>query len=204
MLMQSALSLVSLSLLSGVLAFAPQDAKPAADQPAPKAEPKAPSKMTTAQALAKLKAQEGTWDAEVTFWLKGLPEPVKSKAVVTARMIMDGKFLEQKIEGGDFGPAMGNAKWSSMSMTGYNETTGQFEAARFGSMTSVMIIVKGSYAPDGKTISMSGEYDFMGGKATNRDVITDHSADSVQIDSYMSFAGSPEFKGSEMKLTRRK
>lgn len=203
MLMQSALSLISLSLLSGVLALAPQDAKPAADQPAPKAESKAPAKLTTAQALAKLKAQEGTWDADITFWFQPGAEPVKTKGVVTSKMVMDGKFLEQKIEG-DFGPAMGNTKWSSMSMTGYNETTGQFEAARFGSMTSVMIIVKGSYDPDGKTISMSGEYSFMGGKATNRDVITDHSADSVQIDSYMSFAGSPEFKGSEMKLTRRK
>ena len=53
-------------------------------------------------------------------------------------------------------------------------------------------------------MELSGEYMLMGAKATERDVIRHEGPDKYVIESWMSFAGSEEFKEAEMVLTRSK
>jgi len=70
-----------------------------------------------------------------------------------------------------------------------------------------MIFVRGTATSDEeKCVSMelSGEYMLMGVKATERDVIRHEGPDKCVIESWMSFAGSAEYKGAEFVLTRAK
>jgi hypothetical protein len=173
-----------------------QETEPAS-QPAQKS-PMAP----TEKAIKMLKVDEGTWDASISFWFKPDAEPVKSLASLTAKMDLGGMFLEQRFDG-KFGPEMGNKPWMSLSYTGFNPTTGQYEAVRMASSHSTMIVLRGKAKPDG-TLELAGEYQFMGGKATQRDVIRHEGADKCIIECWMSFGGVPEFKGAEMVLTRVK
>lgn len=163
--------------------------------------PKAPV-SPTAKALEVLKADEGSWDAVISFWFKPGADPVKSNAKVKARMDLGGMFLEQRFEGA-FGPELGNKPFTTLSYTGFNPTTGEYEAVRMASTHSTMIVVRGKARPDG-SIELAGEYMFAGGKATERDVIRHEGADKCVIESWMSFGGVPEFKGAEMVLTRAK
>lgn len=149
-----------------------------------------------------LKNGVGVWDADVTFWFQPGAEPVKTKATLTAAMTLEGKYLEQRMEG-DMGPAMGNKKWSTLSVNWYDPQANELHAARFTSSMPLMIAVKGKVA-DPKRIELAGEYQLMGGKATSRDVLIDEGPDSRRIESYMSFGNVPEFKGMEMVLKRRK
>ena len=156
----------------------------------------------TAKALEVLKVDEGTWDAVISFWFKPDAEPVKSRALLKAKMDLGGMFLEQRFDG-KFGPEMGNKPWTSLSYMGFNPTTGQYEAVRMASSHSTMIVVRGKAKADG-SIELAGEYMFMGGKATERDVSRHEGADKCIIECWMSFGGVPEFKGAEMVLTRVK
>lgn len=175
--------------------------KPQQPEPAAKPAQKAPP-SPTAKALEVLKVDEGSWDAAISFWFKPDAEPVKTRASLTSKMDLGGMFLTQRFEG-SFGPEKGNKPFTTLSYTGFNPTTGEYEAVRMASTHSTMIVVRGKAKPDG-TIELSGEYMFMGGKATERDVIRHEGADKCVIESWMSFGGLPEFKGAEMVLTRKK
>lgn len=172
-------------------------ARAAAQAPAEKA------KMTSKDALDYLAADVGDWDAKITLWMRPGAKPIESIATMTARPALDGKFFETEIHG-QFGPEMGSAKWSSRSFTGFNETTGEFEAVRLASTQGTMIVVRGTLDAAKKVLDLKGEYMLMGARATNRDVITRISPDQTKIETFMSFGGSPEFKGAEMVLTRKK
>jgi Protein of unknown function (DUF1579) len=172
-------------------------------QPEPASKPAQKLPMSpAAKALEVLKVDEGNWDAVITFWFKPGGEPTKSRALLKAKMDLDGMFLEQRFDGA-FGPEMGNKPWTSLSYTGFNPTTGQYEAVRMASSHSTMIVVRGKAKPDG-SIELAGEYMFMGGKATERDVIRHEGADKCIIECWMSFGDVPEYKGAEMVLTRAK
>lgn len=160
------------------------------------------------EALKILQADEGTWDVAVTFWMRPGTEPIKSHAVVTAKMELRGKYLMQQFDG-TLGPELGNQAWTSVSYTNYNASTGQFEAVRMASSGSPMIVVRGKATPDGKngaSMELSGEYMMAGAgsEATERDVIRHEGPDKCVIESYMSFAGIEEYKGAEFVLTRAK
>lgn len=174
------------------------------DKPAAKSKQPPASPATAAKALADLKPDEGTWEADVTLWPGPSAKPIKSRAVVTARVVLEGMYLEQLFDG-TLGPELGNKTWSSRSYTSYNATTNQYEAVRMASSGSPMIVVRGPAAPlgeNGLAMELAGEYLISGAKATERDLIRHDGPDKCVIESWMSFAGSPEFKGAEMVLTR--
>ncbi len=163
-------------------------------------------KLSQAKALEALKPDEGSWDAAMSFWFRPGTDPVRIHATVTARMALGSMYLEQRFEGA-FGPEMGNKAFTTVSYTGFNAATGEYEAVRMASTHSTMICVRGKPSPDegkGPAMELSGEYMFAGGKATQRDVIRHEGPDKCVIESWMSFAGTPEFKGAEMILTRAK
>ncbi len=166
-------------------------------------EPKKPGSEETT-GLELLKSDAGTWNATVSFWLQPGREPIKCQAVVTARMDVGGMFLEQRFQG-TFGPELGNKTWTSLSYTGFDAASGQYEAVRLASSGTPMIVVRGKAVPkaeNGLSLELKGEYQLSGAKATERDVIRHEGPDKCVIESWMSFGGSEEFKGAEFVLTR--
>ncbi len=166
---------------------------------------KAEAPIDAAKAMKILEHDVGNWNASITFWFRPGSAPVKSQASVTASMAVGGKYLEQRFEG-TFGPELGDRKWSSVSFTGFDANAGLFEASRLSSTGAPVIVLHGpgfSNGEQGKVIELAGEYTMMGAKATSRDVIRHEGPDKCIIESWMSFGGSPEYKGAEMILTRQ-
>ena len=180
--------------------------EPQVNKPTVKPQDAPASAAAVAKGLDVLKSDEGTWDAEVSLWLRPGSEPIKSHVVVTSRMAVGGMYLEQRFEG-TFGPEMGNKAWSTLSYTNYNATTGVYETVRMASSESPMVVVRGkvtSHDEKGVSMELKGEYMLMGAKATERDVIRHEGPDKQVIESWMSFADVPEYKGAEFVLTRTK
>ncbi len=156
--------------------------------------------------LELLKSDVGTWNATVSFWLQPGREPIKCQAVLTARMDVGGMYLEQRFLG-KFGPELGNKNWTSLSYTGFDAASDQYEVVRLASSGTPMIVVRGKAVPkaeNGLSLELNGEYQLSGAKATERDVIRHEGPDKCVIESWMSFGGSAEFKGAEFVLTRAK
>lgn len=210
MKMTLAIGALALAGLSGGLLMGLGDD----NAPAPKAEKAAAGKekaldtkkageLTVANGADLLKADVGVWDCEVTFWFTPDAPPVKTTCTMTSKLTLDGMYREDRLEGGTFGPAMGNKAWSTISYTGYNASTKQVEAVRMSSTNSTMIVVRGGTNADGH-LELAGEYMFMGGKATSRDVTHVLGPGHQRVDSYMSFGGGPEFKGFQIEMKLRK
>ena len=195
-------TLVVLLLTNSVAVIAQEAGKK--DPKAVQEQSRATGPIDAAKALEILQHDVGNWNASITFWFRPGSAPVVSQASVTANMAVGGKYLEQRFEG-TFGPELGDRKWSSVSFTGFDANSGNFEATRLSSTGAPIIVVRGKGFTDdekGKVIELSGEYTMMGSKATSRDVIRHEGPDKCIIESWMSFGGSPEYKGAEMILTR--
>ncbi len=202
MTVASVLAVISVCLAGSTNSHEP----PPTDQPVVKQQESSAPIPSADEGMKVLESDEGTWDATVSLWPRPGSEPIKCHAVVTARMAVGGKYLEQQFDG-TFGPELGNKTWTSLSYTGFTSSTGQYEAVRMASSDSPMIVVRGKATPDsgkGVSIELTGEYVLMGAKATERDVIRHEGPDKCVIESWMSFAGSKEFKGAEFVLTRTK
>ena len=177
---------------------------PSVENKSPAARAVAKPTASPANPMEVFRPDVGNWDAQVQFWLRPGTEPLKSQAVVTSQMTLDGMYFEQRVEG-TFGPELGNKKWSSLSFTGYHAASGQYETVRMANSNVPMITVRGEgkVAKEGVFgLEQRGEYEMMGTKATERDVISHPEADKCIIQSWMSFGGSEEFLGVEMILTR--
>lgn len=76
---------------------------------------------TTANAApehARLTAMVGTWDIEITFWLKPGGPGVTTKGTSIIRPMFDGPFVEEKLEG-----ALNGTPFTTLAWTGFNTST---------------------------------------------------------------------------------
>ena len=89
---------------------------------------------------ARLTAMAGTWDVDLTFWLQPGRPPVTTKGTSTIRSILGGLFIEEKIDG-----TLSGAPFTTMSWTGFNTSTHQYEATRIASTNSIRIAEAGTY-----------------------------------------------------------
>jgi uncharacterized protein DUF1579 len=148
---------------------------------------------------ARLTAMAGTWDVDLTFWFQPGRPGVTSKGTSTIRELLGGLFIEEKIEG-----AMNGAPYTTLSWTGYNTSTKQYEASRIASSNTIRIAESGTYDEKTNQFELSSEYSFSGATWHQRTVIHAASPDAMTATSYLSFGDVPEWKGVEIKYTRRK
>ena len=79
-------------------------------------------------ALARL---AGNWQAHAWFWMSKDPSaaPMECTATVNAEMIMDGRFLFQKVKGRCMGQPI-----EAIGVIGHDNATGRYQAASFDNM----------------------------------------------------------------------
>lgn len=171
--------------------------------PAHAEEPTPPPPMVDPAALARLKDEAGNWDVAVTLWFRPGAPPVTGKASMKAALILGGMYLEQRTEGKGLLPGMPELQWTTISLTGHNPSTQQYEVVRLASSQSTMIVLRGAMRADGSS-ELHGEYTLMGTRVAARDVTTRVGPDERRIESWMKFGDTPEFKGAELVLKRRK
>ena len=179
------LSVCALVVASGVQADAPS-AKKAAKAP------------TLDPEHARLSGLAGTWDVEMTFWFKPGQPGVTTKATSTIRPLFDGLFVEEKIEG-----TLNGSPFTTLSWTGYNPSTHQYEATRIATTNPARIVEAGSYDPKTQRFELKAEYPLAGDTWHQRTVIEPVSTNRMTAASYLSFGKVPEWKAVELKYTRR-
>ena len=159
--------------------------------------------LTAASAQAdaehqRLQAMCGTWDVELTFWTRPSGPGVPSKGTSTIRPLFKGLFVEETIEG-----ALNGTPFTTMAWTGYNTSMHVYEATRISSTNTIRIAETGSYDEQKKQFELKADYPLAGETWHQRTVIQQSGPDTMMATSYLSFGAVPEWKGVEIKYTRR-
>jgi hypothetical protein len=148
---------------------------------------------------ARLTAMAGTWDVELTFWFKPGGPGLTTKGTSTIRSILGGLFIEEKIDG-----TLNSAPFTTLAWTGYNTDSHKYEATRISSTNTIRIAEAGTYDEKTKQFEFKADYPLAGDTWHQRTVIQPTSTDAMIATSYLSFGAVPEWKGVEIKYTRRK
>jgi hypothetical protein len=147
---------------------------------------------------ARLTAMSGTWDVEMTFWLRPGGPGVTSKGVSMIQPLFGGLFIEEKIEG-----TLNGTPFTTLAWTGFNTVTRRYEATRIASTNTIRIAETGGYDESAKQFELKADYPFAGDTWHQRTVIQNMSADAMIATSYLSFGTVPEWKSVEIKYSRR-
>lgn len=146
----------------------------------------------------RLMAMCGTWDVDMTFWFRPGGQGVATKGTSTIRPLFDGLFVEERIEG-----ALNGAPFTTLAWTGFNTATHQYEATRIASTNTIRIAETGGYDEKTNQFELKADYPLAGETWHQRTVVQPTSADAMTAVSYLSFGSVPEWKGVEIKYTRR-
>src|SRR5262245_19556630 len=147
---------------------------------------------------ARLTAMAGTWDVDMTFWLRPGGPGLTSKGVSTIQPLLGGLFIEEKIEG-----TLNGTPFTTLAWTGFNTVTHVYEATRIASTNTIRIVETGGYDESTKQFELKADYPLAGDTWHQRTVIQPATADTMVAASYLSFGAVPEWKSVEIKYTRR-
>jgi Protein of unknown function (DUF1579) len=147
---------------------------------------------------ARLIAMCGTWDVEMTFWFRPGGPGAATRGTSTIQPLLNGLFVEEKIEG-----TLNGAPFTTLAWTGFNTTTHQYEATRIASTNASRIAEAGVFDEKTNQFELKAEYPLAGDTWHQRTVIQPTSADTMTATSYLSFGAVPEWKAVEIKYTRR-
>lgn len=146
---------------------------------------------------ARLTAMCGTWDVEMTFWLKPGAPGMTTKGTSTIRSLLDGLFIEEKIDG-----QLNGMPFTTLSWTGFNTSSHEYEATRIASTNTSRITENGAWDQQAGRFELKGSYNLAGDTWTQRTVIQPTSADMMVASSYLSFGKVPEWKAVEIRYKR--
>ena len=155
---------------------------------------------TPSEAHTALKAYVGTWKAEVKEWMPGNPEPRLTKGISINKLILGGRFLEQKY----VSTAKGE-KFEGQGIIGYDNLAKKYTSTWIDTMTTSQFIQDGTYDPSTKIIAMTGS---MTCPMTKKDMPAKTTLSMVDKNSYTfeMFAKDPEtgkeFKALEIVYTK--
>ena len=107
---------------------------------------------TPSKAHEMLAKDNGTWDAELTFWSPDNPQEMKSTATVTYKMIMGGKYQEGTYSGDMFG-----MPFEGKGTVAFDNATEEFISTWIDNMGTGMMVTRGKYDEATKTSTFHGE-----------------------------------------------
>ncbi|HKI30352.1 MAG TPA: DUF1579 domain-containing protein [Gemmataceae bacterium] len=129
----------------------------------------------------RLGALAGSWDVTVKMWMDPSKDPTESKATSESKLIMGGRFLEEKVTG-DFG----DMKFHGQGLTGYDNLQKKYTSAWIDNMGTGIETSTGSYDADTKTFTYHGEKidALTGKKLKTKSAIHLIDKDKYEIDMY--------------------
>jgi hypothetical protein len=183
------------AVLLGLTVIAAATTAQGGPPPPPKQEP---AQRKAGPEHARLTALCGTWDVELTFWFQPGGAGVSTRGTSTIRSLLNGLFIEEKIDG-----TLNGAPFTTLSWTGFNTETLRYEATRIASTNTIRIAEAGTYDEATRQFELKADYPFAGDTWHQRTVISPLSADAMNVKSYLSFGKVPEWKGVEITYARR-
>src|SRR3954464_6307215 len=157
-----------------------------------------PAARTVDAEHARLTAMIGTWDVDMTLWLRPGGAGVATKGTSTIRPLFDGLFIEEKLEA-----TLNGAPFTTLAWTGFNPGTHQYEATRISGSSPARMAEAGVYDEAAKQFVLKADYALAGDTWHQRTVIQMVSQDAMVATSYLSFGTVPEWKAVEIKNGRK-
>jgi hypothetical protein len=151
----------------------------------------------------------GDFEVKMTVMQQGM-DPMVINAAATRRMIMNGQFLEERVEAAAPFPS------STIAVMGFNADAKdgpRFEVVRFGTMANCLMPENGTYDAAAKRFTLAGEHEINGMTGRVRVVIdmADPAHERAEVHLAMEgysdqFRGVkiPEYQAMTMEYTRRK
>jgi hypothetical protein len=166
-----------------------------------------PAEPATRDPNGILKKMEGKWGCKFSLWMEPGKDPIKLDFPMNADWALDGQFLISPYELAD-----GPLAHKGVEYVGYNEATEEYEMIRFTSMSGAMIVYKGKYDKEKKTLEIAAEYAGLweGQKyeARSRAVYVWESDDKYTCTIYTKYKNMPGFEAEvkevEVIATRKK
>lgn len=204
------LTFKEISLFALCLLFAPVSF--AEDKPAAAAKPaaamsqdemmKAWAAFATPGAPHKtLESMAGTWDVKTTMWMAPGAPPQETAGTSENRMILGGRYLEQRYEG-----TMMGQPFSGIGVTGFDNYRKKFLSTWIDSMGTGIMSMTGTADKAGKVITSWGTMEDPAQKRTMKakTVVTLVDADHHTYESWHALPDGKLTKDLEIHYTRRK
>jgi len=180
-----------------------------------KAASKPPGEQEMAEMMAKWKALNakgpehekfkdmvGNWDIEAKTWMGPDTEPVMSKGTAVCRLILDGRYVEQKYKC-DF---MGE-QYEGLGIDGYDRIKQKHVSIWMGTDSTGIFMMEGTMDETGKVCTYYGKMDdpLTGQKdKVVKSIAREIDKDTLVFEMYDNRPDVGEFKSMEMKYMRRK
>lgn len=150
----------------------------------------------------RMASEVGTWTEDLTFWMS--PEdnnPQKYTAIAQVKMILGGRYQEQKHTG-----RMMGMDFEGISTLAYNNASGEYTSTWVDNMGTGMMIASGKYDEASKSTTFNGEMvDPMTKKIKEfRQVVTIIDNDTQKMESFENAPDGTEFKSMEIMMKRKK
>src|SRR5262245_30052499 len=158
---------------------------------------------TTGDAHKALAKKEGKWTIHGKMWMAPGSEPEEFDGTSTFKMILDGHYLQETVEGSEADPASG-MMFKGSAWIGYDNLTKSVVTVWIDNMGTGIVRYTGQPTADWTTINFTGETpDFTAGKyKTVRSVERKVSDDQYVSTMYDTTADGKEFKHMELTYNR--
>jgi hypothetical protein len=131
----------------------------------------------------RLTAMCGTWDVEMTFWFQPGRPGVTTRGTSTIQSLLNGLFVEEKIEG-----TLNGAPFTTLAWTGFNTSTHRYEATRIASTNTIRIAETGGYDEAARQFELKADY-AVGGDVWHQRRLSSRRSPTDAAASYLSFGG---------------
>jgi hypothetical protein len=149
----------------------------------------------------KLDPMAGSWVAAQQMWMQPGAPPTQTEGMSEHKWVLGGRFMEQRMEG-----TFMNMSFSGLGYTGYDNYKKQYVTVWIDNFGTSMMTTSGSFDPDGKALTTSGEIDdpTTGKKATVREKTTFVNNDEFLFEMFTPGQDGKEFRMLEIRYTRKK
>jgi hypothetical protein len=140
----------------------------------------------------------GNWNYTSTFWMDPVGPAETSSGSATAAWTMDGRFIEQNVEGVSMG-----MPFKGRSITGYDNAQKEYQSVWYDNMGTGLMTVEGAYDPASKTLVQKGDFVCPIYGHTNARWVTKFiDANTYSFETYMTKEGK-EFRNMEIIYKRK-
>jgi Protein of unknown function (DUF1579) len=141
----------------------------------------------------------GSWTTKTKEWMEPGKPPMESTGSVEMKTLLDGRYLQQ-----EFSAEMMGQPYSGVGTTGYDNLRKKYVSSWIDTMGTGIFLMEGTGSADGKTITLKGQHDEMGGGImTHRAVWKIIDNDNQTFEMFGTHKGGKEMKMMEITYTRK-
>lgn len=145
----------------------------------------------------RLSPMVGSWDVQISFWLKPEEPPLKSRGFSIIEPLFGGLFLQERVEG-----LIGEQAFVSLSWYGFSPQKKRYESTRIASTRADRVDESGAWDERQGALVLESAAEASG--ARTRTVLRLATADSLVVERFTLPAAGEPWRTSEIRYTRRR